>query len=561
MQKEFKNLLKILIAFIVVLLFFSAIRVYFYFSNQSLFTGNIHLLKAFLLGLFYDFRFILWINSPVFFLFFFPFRIRNTLFWQGIVRILFLVINFSFLLFYLFSAKFYSVLSDDFLSISESNNVIPALFKSVSQIRYNFFNSWDLLLFAAFAFIVLWQIFPSINNLLFERTKKNKLSRYALSFLGIIILFWGFYVHRFQTEKWQSSLFQYENRPTVLLSINSGYQLLHLYLDKTEEFYGNKNDAQSADLFSVHKAYVSSQGAKSNLFLANIYLNGISFDEFIKKIKAFGFSYHLSNNFYATHKLKLFSKDELFLSFPEFMNKPLYQTKFAFNNFQSIADILRKNNYHTIWISNRIADKQMKAEKNFYGFEELITDEEPNRLLDKLSETIDKSAQDYFVFIDFKGDFSEILNFLSDKYFNKNALIVLNIKQSSKKDFDYGKIIFLLPENSSKITFYTDTLSDLDIFPSIIDYLGIKNEFVAFGKSIFKKHEKVLFQYTGNDYILINDSLLLRYNGKSTKWLINYQKDPDEYYDLQDEYPVQKVEMENRIRAIISEYKKQLRIY
>ncbi len=558
MQKEFKNLIKVLIALIIVLLFFSVIRVYFYFSNQSVFSENLHLLPAFSSGLIYDFRFILWINSPVLFLFFYPFRIRNTVFWQGIVKILFLLINFSVLLFYLFTAKFYRVLISGFLSISESNDFIRSLLLHFSKIKFSFSNIWDLVLFSAFAFIVLWQIFPSINNMLFERTKSNKLTRYAFSFSAILIFLLGIYVHKYKVETWQTSLFRYVNRPTALLSINNSYKLMHLYFAGKEEIPKNINSTQIDNLFSTDKIYTSTLENKKNIVLLNIRLNHSSAGEFMNTIKVAGFNLHVSRNFYAMHKVDVLQPDELLLSLPAFMNKALYQSKFAFNRFRTIADILRENNYQTIWVSNQNIDKRIQAEKNFYGFDVLIAQTDFDNVLLELNKEINELKQNYFIFIDLKDDFQGIGDFLSNAYFNKNSLIIINLIPLVKQDFVFGKTLFLLPGNNTEPLYRRDTLTDMDIFPSIIDYLGINTKFTGFGESIFRKLGKELFQYTGNDYLLLNDSLLLRYNGVSTKWLINYKKDPDEYYDLQDNYPVQKIRMENKIRAIIKAYKNEL---
>lgn len=558
MQKEFKNLLKVLISLIIVLLFFSIIRVYFYFSNQNIFTGNLNLPEAFLYGLCYDFLFVLWINGAVLFLFFFPFRIRNTIFWQGIVKILFVLINFSALLFSLLSAKFYSVLSKQFLALSESDDFISSVFRSLSKLKYSFYNVWDIVLFSAFAFIVLWQIFPSINNMLFERTKSNKITRYTLSFLGILIFLFGIYEHKYQTKRWQTSVFRYINRPTALLSINNSYKLLHLYLAEKEKIQKNNNSVQNGNLFSIHQVYKSAFENKVNPIIINIRLHKPADDELMHELSVSGYNIHLCKNFYVKRTLEIQHCDELLLSFPGFINKALYQSKFAFNSFQSIADILREHNYYNIWVSNQVGNRKMYAEKNFYGFDDLIAHEDFDKLMLELNETLQHINRNYFIFMNFEGAFSGIEDFLTNKYFQENSLIIVNIIPSGKRDYGFAKTLILVPENNSQPIYIQDTITNLDVFPGIIDYLGINAKFTSFGQSIFKKQSKELFQYTGKEYILLKDSLLLRYNGISTKWLVNYKKDPDEYYDVQDNYPVQKIQMENKIRAIIHEYKNSL---
>lgn len=555
MCKELKNLSKVFTALAMVTLFFTIIRTYFYFIHPELFSGVLNLLPALLYGVFYDTVFVLIINGLVFFLFFFPFRIRNTLFWQGITKIVFVIINFSALLFYLITAKFYDSLDNLFIKISGHNSFFQTLNAQLIKIDFNFSNSWDLLFIAAFIFIVLWNIFPSINNMLFERSRANRLIRGALSFLGIVLLSSALYLHTYKPENWQTKLFNKLNRTEQLLSINSSYKILHFYLLENEEIPKTENYTQLDNLFSSRKKYLENKRKKQSLILVNINDALFSFPEFKQILEASGMSYRLKENFYATHKLEGLQEDELLLSFPAFIHKPLMQTKFAFNQYQSFADVLRKNNYKSFWLSTK---SNAKAAKNFYGFDVLIADEDLSKSLAKLSGILHTIEQNYFIFINLQGDFRELMNFLSDEYFNNNTMIIINSKTTQKNDFAYGKTAFLLPENTSKLSFAYDTISDLDIFPSMIDYLGIKIEITAFGKSIFKKQEENLFQYTGNDFIILNDSMLLRYNGVSTKWMINYRKDPDEFYDLQDIYPVQKINLENKIRAVIREYNRKL---
>ncbi|OQX99457.1 MAG: hypothetical protein B6I20_09880, partial [Bacteroidetes bacterium 4572_117] len=95
MQKEFKNLFKLSIAFLVVLVFFSLTRLYFYLNNLAVFSAlpDFNLSDAFVYGFIYDVKFVLAVNSVIILMFFLPIRLRNTIFWQFIVKLSFTLLN------------------------------------------------------------------------------------------------------------------------------------------------------------------------------------------------------------------------------------------------------------------------------------------------------------------------------------------------------------------------------------------------------------------------------------------------------------------------------------
>jgi len=551
MQKELKNLLKVLIALAVVILFFTLIRSYFYFLKPELFSEAVNLPAAFAYGLFYDTLFVLTINGLVFFLFFFPFRIRNTVFWQGITKISFVFINLLALLFYLLSVKFYDERLADFLTISNSPHFIGSILYNLSSINYTLANSWDLLLLSAFMFIVLWHVFPSINDMLFERSRNNKISRYVLSVLGLIFWAGSYLVHTYYSDRWQTILFQRLTRNEAILSLNSPYKLLHLHYAKPIIFKENGNSSDLDYLFTSNRRFSSRGEGKRNLIVVNVRNEAFEQNEIEHLLNMAGFDFLLKDNFYATHKSGNLQLDELLLSIPAFISQNLFQTKNAFGKINSLADVLQQNGYQTFWLSN-LTDTEYKALANFYNFGKVIVDEDLNKAVRDFSTQIQKSYDNYFAFVSIDNGLSGLMDFLSEEYL-KNTLILININPVVESEIAYGKTAFLIPQNLSKLQSSTDTLTDLDIFPCLIDYLGIHADLQAFGNSIFHYHENDLFQFTGNDYLMMNDSLLLSYSGDSTVYMINHKKGNE---DVQDVYPVEKIALENKIRAIIKEYEK-----
>jgi len=156
MQKEFKNLLKLSVAFIAALLFFTLARLYFYFGNKTVFFANtdFNLLDAFTHGFVYDLKFVFAINSIVILMYFLPFRFRNTIFWQFIVKLSFTVINSGLILLYLIDSKYYHLTNEHIKLFDTLDSTLYEQFIVVlNKIDFQFGNSWDIVLAGIFIFI------------------------------------------------------------------------------------------------------------------------------------------------------------------------------------------------------------------------------------------------------------------------------------------------------------------------------------------------------------------------------------------------------------------------
>lgn len=71
-------------------------------------------------------------------------------------------------------------------------------------------------------------------------------------------------------------------------------------------------------------------------------------------------------------------------------------------------------------------------------------------------------------------------------------------------------------------------VSQTDIMPSVLAYLGYQKPFFAFGKDILTKEKETPWAvcYNHPAYQLLSDSLLLQFDGQNTYAVYNYQNDP-----------------------------------
>lgn len=558
MQKELKNLLKLSFAFVVVLLFFTLARLYFYISNKPAFlaSSDFNLLDAFVHGFVYDFKFIFAVNSIIILMFFLPFRFRNTIFWQLIVKLSFTLVNSGMILLYLIDSKYYQFANEHIRLFKLSDNDLFKQFSfSLSEINFQLVESWDIIFIGLPMVIVLWSVFPSINKLYFERSRLNIIFRFAIMSLTIFSIWFVSNVLKDKSGDWQVKLFENMNRPTANLAINSPYFMLRFYYSEKLVSKNYFDEGELSTLFSAEKQYVSRLENKKNVIVINIQKEIEDWEKFEEKVKKRNINYFISANFCSQMKSEPMLMDELLLSFPAFGTVPLIKTTYAFNQFQSLAELLKQNGYFTAMVTNYSDQKQYKTYYNFYGFDKLICHKYNHKLLSKFENEIKNKTKDtYFAFFQIDSGLDELLTYVFDNEININTLIVINLLTSEmSKDIQARKTLYIMPDTLGEY-FVAPKTQNMDILPSVIDYLNINKKFIAFGKSVFYKTEKrEMFQYTGKDYVILEDSLLLRYNGQSTKWLIDFKQDPSEFFDLQDSLPVQKVLLENKIRAIIQE--------
>ena len=145
----------------------------------------------------------------------------------------------------------------------------------------------------------------------------------------------------------------------------------------------------------------------------------------------------------------------------------------------------------------------------------------------------------------------------------ENTLFVLtadHTNQVSLPEYATAKGIFEVP-----IAFYSPrwnqgnlqiqgAVSQTDIMPSVLAYLGYSKPFFAFGEDILTQEKKHPYAVCYNHpvYQLLSDSLLLQFDGKEVCVVYNHQNDPMLQYNIAEQTNTQ--EMETFLRAYIQQY-------
>ncbi|MFI5171266.1 MAG: LTA synthase family protein [Chitinophagales bacterium] len=91
-----------------------------------------------------------------------------------------------------------------------------------------------------------------------------------------------------------------------------------------------------------------------------------------------------------------------------------------------------------------------------------------------------------------------------------------------------------------------------DIMPTVLDYVGYKGKFMAFGNSVFDTiSEHYVYNYHSSDYMIINDDFALQFNGGKATGLFQYKSDSSLNDNLINEYPDITTTLEDKLKAII----------
>lgn len=99
----------------------------------------------------------------------------------------------------------------------------------------------------------------------------------------------------------------------------------------------------------------------------------------------------------------------------------------------------------------------------------------------------------------------------------------------------------------------------IDIMPSILQYIGYKNPFCAFGRSLFdSKAPRFSVNYSNDTHQWFKDSLVLHYFDEKSTALYNLKNDSTCSRNLIKEYPEKAKQMEKELKVYIQQYNNSL---
>ncbi len=158
------------------------------------------------------------------------------------------------------------------------------------------------------------------------------------------------------------------------------------------------------------------------------------------------------------------------------------------------------------------------------------------------------------------------LKSISNKPWYKNTLFVITAdhpfkiashflpryKLSSRK---YAVPIIFFKPGEIKHEINHHIVQQIDILPSVLDYLGYPKCYETFGQSVFSDSlQNYGFQFRNQIYQIYDSDYILYFDGDKSIGLYNYKKDTLEKNNLLTKKTIIKNKLENKIKAIVQKY-------
>nr|WP_307777131.1 LTA synthase family protein [Flavobacterium panacis] len=318
---------------------------------------------------------------------------------------------------------------------------------------------------------------------------------------------------------------------------------------------------------------------------------------------------HYFKNAFANGKVSIDAVPSTISSIPSLMNNSFITSGYALNKTKSLPQILKEEGYNTSFFHGAFNGSQnfdqycrVAGFDEYYGKDEYfgtpafdekwgVFDEEfLHFFASKLTAfkqpffstlfTI-SSHNPYIIPEKYKGKFpkgnTEIQESIAytdyslRKFFKtiqkenwyKNTLFVITADHTSSsgtRDIDktnIGKfripILFLDPSNQEFNVTDEKNFQQIDIMPSILDYLNVKANIVSFGKSYTSKENFVVYYLQGTYHCIIDD-YYLAYSNNQTIGLYNWKKDLHLKTNLMDIDKPKTKELERFLKAYIQSF-------
>ena len=117
--------------------------------------------------------------------------------------------------------------------------------------------------------------------------------------------------------------------------------------------------------------------------------------------------------------------------------------------------------------------------------------------------------------------------------------------------------MFYAPNDPTMIAKDEKNFQQIDILPSLMDYLQLNGKIVTYGKS-YKSKQDFVVNYLDNIYNLEKGDYYLAFDGVKSLGLYNWKVDPLLKDNLVQKNSAKKIEMEQFIKAYIQSFNKRV---
>ena len=587
-------------------LIYQASRVLFFYMNASAFqTFNLRTLKG---GLLFDFASIAYLNIIFAIAHLVPGNFKYKVAYQKwlkltfyAINLLFIATNFIDVIYYRFTGKrsTFSMITAKGME-QEAIGLIPSFIREFWYIG---------VIFLIFSFL-FWKLLPNFKQEgpIEKLTKNILIKQYSILFFAIAV---GLFLSRGGFRKKPIKIVDavvYGELGNSALILNTPFCILKTIAKK--EDIDRVQYFEKKELTSIYSPNIrlnpNKPAVKKNVVVIILESFGDEnvgrgctpfLDSLITK------SYYFKNGF-ANGKASIDAVPSILSSIPSLMNNAFISSSFSLNKIHGLPVILKKEGYGTSFFHGAFNGSQnfdqyakVAGFDRYYGKDEYtgkdafdgswgiydedfmqffcnkltsfkqpffssiftISSHNPYKIPEKYKGKFPKGTtviQECIGYTDFSlRQFFETAK--KQSWYNNTLFVISSDHTSCEGDREIDKtnigkfsipILFFDPSNPEFVGVDENNFQQIDIMPSILDYLNIKTEMVSFGKSYKSKNNFVVYYLQGT-YHYIRDDYYLTFANNQPIGLYNWKKDVFLKNNLLNTNPKKADEMTQFIKA------------
>ena len=560
--------------FLLIIIYFIS-RLFFFINNFSSFniTESTSWLTPFLESLRYDLSILLYINSIVLLLVFFPFNLRLKEWYQKLVNIVFLFVNIPFIILNNVDIEFFQYnqkrITSDFVDLlflgNDTFQILPSYLLTY----------WPILL------LTLFQVYILVKYSDFRpKTVISNFKSFSNSLLTLLLAVLFFIVGArggLQLKPINTiNAGELSNPIFSNLILNSPFTFLHSFKSEKLFLYDYFDKKDLSDNFTTFKHYKLNSSKSYNVVVIIMESLSKEFVGFHNQHNLTPFLDSLSNhslvfnNTFSNGLRSIEALPAITASIPTLSNTPFISSVYAQNQFNSLPSILNKIGYSTSFFHggtrgtmgfygfakkagfqkyfgleeydntddydgtwgiydepffNFFSQKIKEENKPFFTTFFSLSAHPPYNLPEKYDNVFKDGDLEIHKLISY-SDYSLKLffeNIKNEDWFNQ-TLFIITADHTSPKSVDtiyqnkigrYSIPMLFYTPDGSLIGEREIITQHIDIMPSVLDFLGYNLPFNSFGQSVFRKKGWTI-HHNNNRYCLITENGII--NNRDEKY-------------------------------------------
>lgn len=594
--------------------FYFICRLLFYVYNFESFSNSEFgdILIAFFAGILFDLSAIVYTNLIYIFLFIPTIFLKPNKVYDQVLEIVFIGTNFIAFLFNVIDIEYYRFQKKRTgLELFSGENDILKLLPSYLK------DYWWLIVITIIMTYFLFKLYRKTRKIV-SNEKKPHTALKAIStllYLGLIVIAAR---GGMQTKPIQIiTASQYGNIQNSSLTLNTSFTIIQSIGKKTIEEKSYFSESELSNLFSIDRNYTSDTlFVPKNIVIiilesfSNEYIGAINktttFSPFLDSLMNEGY---LFENAFSNGKKSNEAVPSIVASLPSLLDESYTGSVYQNNEINSISNLLKQKGYHSMFFHggfngsmNFDAFAKKAGFNQYFGMDEYDNSadfdgswgiyDEP--FFKYFAQTLGSAPKPFLATLfslsshppfsiptEYKEKYK---NLSSDKHrsfaYTDNALRKFFNYAKTKKWF-YNTLFVILPDHTpdadqpyydTKVSYYkipilfydparnwrgrsAKIVSQIDVMPSVLDYLHFDLPFKSFGNSVWRNDkEGFTVNYRDGVFQLIDSTHVLQYAGDQVSALYDYKNDWYLTKNIKDIDTQKTEEMKIKLQAYIQKY-------